>query len=222
LADQEVEVGALLVGEFEEHLLAFRFLEPLAVALEELVGAALAADADEQRLLIVDAARPQLLGALGEETARGSLEEQKRRVRLERGTAGRERRVPRLERRQVLALFAREPLEDAAAARIARHPGGARVELEAAALGRNRDPQRVAREDALGRRAVDRRGGRAGPAGFADAVDLDDGLRHGEASRLGHFFDERLDVGAQKLRGSVAARADQMKVAGVTVRRFVT
>ena len=50
-------MGALLVGELEEDLLAFGVLEPLAVALEELVRAALALDADEQRLLIVDAAR---------------------------------------------------------------------------------------------------------------------------------------------------------------------
>ena len=55
LADQQVEVRALFVGELEEDLLAFGVLEPLAVALEELVRAALALDADEQRLLIVDA-----------------------------------------------------------------------------------------------------------------------------------------------------------------------
>ena len=65
-ANQQIEVGALLVGELEEDLLAFGVLEPLAVPLEELVRAALAPDADEQRLLIVDAVA-QLLGALGEE-----------------------------------------------------------------------------------------------------------------------------------------------------------
>ena len=55
LADQQIEVRALFVGELEEDLLAFGVLEALAVALEELVRAALALDADEQRLLIVDA-----------------------------------------------------------------------------------------------------------------------------------------------------------------------
>ena len=52
LANQQLEVVALLVGELEEDALAFRFLEPLAVPLEELVRAALAADADEQGLAI--------------------------------------------------------------------------------------------------------------------------------------------------------------------------
>ena len=35
LADEQVEVRPLLVGELEEDLLAFGVLEPLAVALEE-------------------------------------------------------------------------------------------------------------------------------------------------------------------------------------------
>ena len=47
---------ALLVGELEEDPLAFGVLEALAVALEEPVRAALAADADQQRLQVVDAA----------------------------------------------------------------------------------------------------------------------------------------------------------------------
>ena len=57
---------ALLVGELEEDLLAFGVLEALAVLLEEAMRAALAADADHQRLLIVDAAQ-QPLGAFGEQ-----------------------------------------------------------------------------------------------------------------------------------------------------------
>ena len=69
LADQQLEVRALLVGELEEDPLAFGVLEPLAVALEELVRAALALDADEQRLLIVHAAA-QLLRAVGEDAVR--------------------------------------------------------------------------------------------------------------------------------------------------------
>ena len=79
LADQQIEMGAFLVGKFQEDLLAFGVLEPLAVALEELVRAALALDPDEQRLRIVDAAAAQLLGAGVEQTAGGALEKQERR-----------------------------------------------------------------------------------------------------------------------------------------------
>ena len=53
--NQQIEVRALFVGELEEDALAFGVLEALAVPLEELVRPALALDADEQRLLIVDA-----------------------------------------------------------------------------------------------------------------------------------------------------------------------
>src|SRR6185503_9016985 len=54
-ANQQFAVVALFVGELEEDALALRVLEPLTVTLEELVRAVLALDADEQRLLIVDA-----------------------------------------------------------------------------------------------------------------------------------------------------------------------
>src|SRR5687768_718778 len=66
LADEQVEMLALFVGEFEEDLLALGVLEALAVLLEEPVRPALAADADHQRLLIVDSPE-QPLGALGEQ-----------------------------------------------------------------------------------------------------------------------------------------------------------
>jgi len=82
LADEEVEVGALLVGKFEEDLLAFRILETLAVFLEELVGPALAADADHQGLLIVHAV-DEALGTFGKEPVRSPFEEEKRRPGLE-------------------------------------------------------------------------------------------------------------------------------------------
>ncbi len=65
---------AFLVGEFEEDALAFRVLEALAVPLEEAMRAALALDADKQRLLIVDA-RLQLFGSRREEPAGGAFEE---------------------------------------------------------------------------------------------------------------------------------------------------
>ena len=65
LANQQLEVLALFVGKLQEHLLAFGIFEPLAVALEEAVRAALAANADAIRLEIVDAVAAQLIGAGG-------------------------------------------------------------------------------------------------------------------------------------------------------------
>ena len=56
LANEQVEMLALLVCEFQEDLLAFGILEALAVFLEEAVRAALAADADHEGLLVVDPA----------------------------------------------------------------------------------------------------------------------------------------------------------------------
>src|SRR5262245_17170438 len=53
-ADQQIEVFALFLGKFQKYLFAFGILEPLAVAFEELVAAALAFDPDEKRFLIVD------------------------------------------------------------------------------------------------------------------------------------------------------------------------
>src|SRR6266567_7482457 len=96
-----------LVGELEEHLLALGVLEPLAVLLEELVRAALALDADEQRLLIVHALA-ELLGAFGEQAAGGALEEQEGRPRLEIRIAGDQLAVAPLEGAEVLALFRRQ------------------------------------------------------------------------------------------------------------------
>src|SRR6185295_8555988 len=97
LANQQIQVRALLVGELEEHLLAFGILEPLAVALEELVRAALALDADEQRLLIVDPLA-QLLGALRKEAAGRALEKQERRPGFELRIAGGELAIALLQR----------------------------------------------------------------------------------------------------------------------------
>ena len=103
---------ALFVGELEEDPLAFGILEPLAVAFEELVRAALALDADEQGLLIVHALR-QLLGAGREQAARGALEEEKRRPRLELRILREQLAIPRFERAEVLLLFLGQPLKDA-------------------------------------------------------------------------------------------------------------
>src|ERR1700752_617716 len=46
LANQQLEMLALFLGKLQENALAFRVREPLAVALEEAMRAALAADAD--------------------------------------------------------------------------------------------------------------------------------------------------------------------------------
>ena len=67
-------------------------------------------------------------------------------------------------------------------------------------------------------------GGR-GPAGLAflaRAVNLHDALLAGEFPRRGDFFDQRLDVGAEKLERLVAGLADEMKVARVAVRVLET
>src|SRR5258705_692536 len=81
-AHQQVEVGAFLVGELEEDLLTLRVIEALAVLLEEAMRVSLAADADEQGLLIVDAAQ-EPVGPFGEQAVRRALEEEERRPRFD-------------------------------------------------------------------------------------------------------------------------------------------
>ena len=49
-------------------------------------------------------------------------------------------------------------------------------------------------------------------------MDLQDALARRKATRRGHFFDQRLDVGAEELERAVAGLADQVKVPGMTVR----
>src|SRR5262249_24436781 len=145
-ADQQLQVRALLVGELEKHLFTLGVLEPFAVALEELVRAALAADADEQRLLVVDAALAQLLGPIREQAARRPLEEQERRPRLELRVLRGELAVPLFQRAEMFPLLSGEPLEHGAAARVLRHSRRTRVELQAASLGRDGHAKRVAGE----------------------------------------------------------------------------
>src|SRR5262249_1072283 len=147
-------------------------------------------------------------------------EEEERRPRLEQRILRDQLLVALLQRAQVLFLLFGQLLEDRAPPRVARQARGARVELEAAALGGDRHAQRVAREDELGRRAVDRRRLLARPALLARAVDLDDLLRRREVARGRDLLHQRLDVRAEELRRAMARRADQMKVARVTVRRL--
>ena len=106
LANQQLEVLALLVGELEEDLLALGVLEPLAVALEERC------EPRSQRMPMRSASAsstPGLrssLGALGEQAVGGALEEQERRPRFELGIALEQRAVARLEAFEVIASSA--------------------------------------------------------------------------------------------------------------------
>src|ERR1051325_2181847 len=195
-AHEQVEGLALFVGELQEDLLAFRVLETFAVLLEEAVRVALAADADEQRLLIVDAAQ-QAVGAFGEQPVGGALEEEERRARLELGIAREQLLVPPLELAEMLLLFRRQIVEHLAAARITRHARRARVELEPAAFGGDGDAQRVAREQQVGMPGVADVAVAPRAALVARAVDLHDALRRTEAARAGDFLDQPLDVGAE-------------------------
>src|SRR4051812_44295409 len=102
-------MGPFLVGELEKDLFAFRVLEPFAVAFEELVRPAFAADADQQRLLVIDALA-QLLGAFREQPARRAFEEQERRSGFELRILRAQFLVTLLQRRQMFLLFFAELL----------------------------------------------------------------------------------------------------------------
>jgi hypothetical protein len=104
LADQQLEVLAFLAGEFEEDLLAFGILEAIAVAFEEPVGRAFAADANHQCLAIVDALG-QLFGARGEQTVGRALEKQEGRTRFEQRVGLQELLVARFELAEMFLLF---------------------------------------------------------------------------------------------------------------------
>src|SRR5262249_8471529 len=117
LAHEEVEVRPLLVRKLEKDLLALGIFEALAVLLEEAMRAALAADANHERLLIVDAFH-QPLGALGKEAVGGALEEQERGARLELGIASQQLVVALLELAEMLLLLESEVVEDLPSARI--------------------------------------------------------------------------------------------------------
>ncbi len=112
-------------------------------------------------------------------------------------------------------LFAREILENLAAARVLRDARRAAVELEAAALGGNRDAQRVAREEQVG--VALRTCCAPGPALLAGAVDLHDALRRGEVARGRHFLHDALDVRAEELERPMTGLADQVEVARMAI-----
>ena len=148
-ANQQIEVRTFLVGKLQKDLFALGVLESFAVLLEEAMRAALASDADHERLLIVDTTR-EPLGAFRKEAVGGALEEEERRSRLELWIALQQLRISCFEFDEVLLLLEREVLKDLAPARIAGQPRSAGVEVETAAFGRNRDPQRIAGEHQIG------------------------------------------------------------------------
>src|SRR5688572_5198721 len=206
----------LLVGKLHENLFAFGILEALSVFLEEPVRSALAFDADEQRLLVVDAlAEP--IGSFGEKTVCRALKEEERGARLELRVHLEQLGVSPFERTEMLLLFFGKFLEDGAAASILRDTRGAGVELKPAALGRDRDAQRVARKNHLGRTTFD--GSRfTGLAFFARAVNLHHALLAGELSRGRDLFNQRFDIRAEKLEGLIARLADEVEMAGMAIR----
>ena len=198
-ADQQVEVLALFSRELEKDLFALRVFEALAVALEEIVRASFALDADEQRLLVVDPFA-QLCGAFVEQAVGRAFEEQKGRPRFEVRVGRNELAIALLERGEMLVLLGGKPLKDRLAAGVLRQIRRPLIEFQAAALGRDRDPQCVPGEYTFGRRTVDRSGTLgSGPTLLADSVDLDNRLRGPELPGGGDLFDERLDVRAEKL-----------------------
>jgi hypothetical protein len=114
-------------------------------------------------------------------------------------------------------LLPGELVEDLLPAGILRDARGPRIELEPAALGGNRNPERVTREQELrGGSLLGRRP--TGAAGLARPVDLDDALARREAAGGGDLLDERFDVRAEELVRAVAALADQVEVARMPVR----
>jgi hypothetical protein len=126
LTNQQIQMLALLVGEFEEDALAFGFLEPFAVAFEEAVRPALARMPISSASTIVDALL-QFLGAAAKSRWR-RLEEQERRLRFQAGLSP-EVPIARFEFAEVIAFSDGEPIEDLAPARVARHSSPPGIEL---------------------------------------------------------------------------------------------
>jgi hypothetical protein len=79
---------------------------------------------------------------------------------------------------------------------------------------------RIAREDELGRRAIQGRHLFAGAALLARAEDLEHRLRRGETARRRDFLDERLDVGAEELGRTVTGVADEVEMARMPIGRL--
>ena len=159
----------------------------------------------------------QLVGAAREQTVRRAFEEQERRPRFELRILFEQLLVALLERAEMVLFFLGETMKHVPAARVLGDPRRAGVELEPAALGRDRDAQRVARKQQLAGRALFRRRP-AGPARLAGAVDLHHALPRRESARSSDLLDQRLDVRAEELVRAIAGLADQMEVPRMPVR----
>ena len=107
-----------------------------------------------QRLEIVHPAAAQLIGAGREQPVGRALEEQKRRPRLELRVLLEQLAVSILQCAEVVLFLLGELVEDLLAALVLGDARRARIELQPAALGGNRDAKRVAREQQLGGRAL--------------------------------------------------------------------
>src|SRR5262245_21761232 len=113
-------------------------------------------------------------------------------------------------------LFRGELVEDPARAWIAGDLRRVAVELAPAALGDDRNPERIAGEDQIDRHG--RRCGRTARAAvFTSPVDLQHALTRLEVPGRRHFLDETLDVGAEEFERLSARLADEMEMARVAV-----
>lgn len=144
--NEQVEMLAFLIRELEEYLLALGVLEPFSVLLEELMGPALAANTNHERLLIIDALA-QPLCTFSEDAARRPFEIKERRASLELRIAEQQFRVPLLQTTEMRALFLGKILEYLPAAGVLRALGRTQVELGSTPLGRNGNTQRITGED---------------------------------------------------------------------------
>jgi hypothetical protein len=160
------------------------------------MGATLAPNPDQQRLLVVHAFR-EPVRPFGKKSVRCALEEQKRRSCLQLGIVLEQLSVPRFERRKVLLLFLCELLKNAPSPRVLRNPRRARIELESATLGCDGNAQRIPREYRFRRATLS--GRTAGLALLACTVDLHDALLGGEVARGRDFLNQCFDVGAEEL-----------------------
>jgi hypothetical protein len=220
-ADQQLEVIALFFRKLEKDLFALGILETLAVAFEETMRTAFAPNTNAVGLEIVHALTQQVVRALRKKPVGGPFEEEKRRPGLEQRILIEQPFVTIFERAQVMLFFFREVVENLPPAQILGEAGRARIKLETTTLGSNRDPQRISRKEQFACGAfVSRSFARA--ARLTGPVDLHDALSRCETTRGRNFFDQCLDIGAEKFVRAIAALADQVKVPRMAIGMFET
>jgi hypothetical protein len=116
----------------------------------------------------------------------------------------------------VFLFFGQLP-EDSSPARVLGHPCRPGIEVKAAPLGCDRNPQCIAGEEQF-RHAPLGEWRPTGSARVAGAVDLENALTRSESARRGNLLDQRLDVRAEEFERPAAGPADQVKVARMPVR----